>query len=465
MAMPFLEVRELTRRQRVSPELEKELAMRGVAQAVVYLDPAQLPPRKNVQADNPRRAEDFGDLDSCFVKDERSVAASLASASLAMTARAPRRNSRQRALAPPRYYSDIPRIRYFPALGILLGDIHHDGLERLAASPRVRYIGSSIAVNLIRPTAARTAALASDTTWGIGMMGIPRLWQEGLDGSGVRVAHLDTGVDANHPALSGAVAEFLFVDEHGVGDPTVAAFDTEEHGTHTAGTIAGRAVSGRAIGVAPGAMLYSAAVCDGGNLVARILAGMEWASRQGVRILNLSIGLRPYHDDFRMIMATLRASGVLPVCAVGNSGPGTSSSPGNYDLVLSVGGCDAHREVDRSSSSQWFARPDDPLVPDLVAPGVDVISARPGGGYQSLDGSSQAAPHLSGLAALLWQARPEATVAEIESAIFNSCNLGSMPQDRANRGLPNAPRAYEILTGHSLADHSTSDSESSALVN
>jgi subtilisin family serine protease len=165
-----------------------------------------------------------------------------------------------------------------------------------------------------------------------------------------------------------------------------------------------------------------------------------------------------------MIMATLRASGVLPVCAVGNSGPGTSSSPGNYDLVLSVGGCDAHREVDRNSSSQWFARADDPLVPDLVAPGVDVISARPGGGYQSLDGSSQAAPHLSGLAALLWQARPEATVAEIESAIFNSCALGSMPQDRANRGLPNGPRAYEILTGHALPSASP-EPESSVLVN
>jgi subtilisin len=460
MAMPFLEVRELTRRQRVSPELEKELAIRGVAQAVVYLEPSR---------PLPTRTDDFGDLDSCFVKDERSVAASLASASLAMTARAPRRNHRLRALAPPRYYSDIPRIRYFPALGILLGDIHHDGLERLAASPRVRFVGSSIAVNLIRPTAARTAALTpslgADTTWGIEMMGIPRLWQEGLDGAGVRVAHLDTGVDANHPALSGAVAEFLFVDEHGVGDPAVSAFDTEEHGTHTAGTIAGRPVSGRAIGVAPGAMLYSAAVCDGGNLVARILAGMEWASRQGVRILNLSIGLRPYHDDFRMIMSTLRAGGVLPVCAVGNSGPGTSSSPGNYDLVLSVGGCDAHRDVDRNSSSQWFARADDPLVPDLVAPGVDVISARPGGGYQSLDGSSQAAPHLSGLAALLWQARPDATVAEVESAIFNSCSLGSMPQDRANRGLPNGPRAYEFLTGHALEERPARAPDDSARVN
>lgn len=445
MGMQWLEMRELTRRQRISPELEKELAQRGVAQAVVYLYPLQ-----TRRGDNPRRGDDLGDLETCFVKDERSLSAALASASLAMTARAPRRNQRLRALAPPRYYSDIPRLRYFPALNIVLGDIHHDGLERLAIHPRVRYVGSSVAVNLIRPTAARTVALSAETTWGIDMMDVPRLWDAGLDGDGVRIGHLDTGVDINHPALTGAVAGFLFVDEHGVGDPSVAAFDTEEHGTHTAGTIAGRPVSGRAIGVAPGASLYSAAVCDGGNLVARILAGMEWVASQGVRVLNLSIGLRPYNDDFRPIMETLRASGILPVCAVGNSGPGTSSSPGNYDLVLSVGDCDAHRDVDRNSSSQWFARADDPLVPDLVAPGVDVISARPGGGYQSLDGSSQAAAHISGLAALLWQARPEATVSEIESAIFNSCSLGAMPQDRANRGLPNAPHAFEILMNESL---------------
>lgn len=445
MTHPFLEVRELTRRQRVSAELEKELALRGVAQAVVYLESPDLP-----LATSPRRGNDIGDLDSCFVKDERSAAACLASASLAMTARDPRRNHRQRALSPPRYYSDIPRLRYFPALGVLLGDIHHDGLEHLARHPRVSYVASSVAVSLIRPTGNRVSALASQTTWGIEMMDIPRLWDAGLDGDSVRVGHLDTGVDASHPALSGAVGGFLFVDEHGLADPAITAIDTEEHGTHTAGTIVGRPVSGRFIGVAPAAMLYSAAVCDGGNLVARILTGMEWAAAQKVRVLNLSIGVRPYNDDFRPLMAALRANGILPVCAVGNSGPGTSNSPGNYDLVLSVGNSDSHREVDRTSSSQWFARPEDPLVPDLVAPGVDVISARPGGGYQSLDGSSQAVPHISGLAALLWQAKPDASVAEIESAIFNSCTLGSMPQDRANRGLPNAVQAYEHLMESTL---------------
>jgi subtilisin family serine protease len=450
MEKPFLGMRELTRRQRVSTQLEQELALRGVAQAVVYLD-APLAPQSIAQGERLRRRHDLDELEGCFVKDERSIAASLASASLAMSARAPRRGHRAHALSPPRYFSDIPRYRVFESLGVLMGDVHHDGLERLATNPRVKYIASSIGFNLIRPVASRAALPAANTaTWGIEMLEVPRLWKAGIDGTNVRVGHLDTGVDPNHPSLIGAVAGFLLTDEHGIGDPTITAFDTEEHGTHTAGTIAGRAVSGRAIGVAPGAHLYSSAVLDGGNLVARILTGMEWAANQGVRILNLSIGLRPYHDDFRPLMTTLRENGILPVCAVGNSGPGSSSSPGNYDMVLSVGDCDAMRHVDPTSSSQWFSRPDDPLVPDLVAPGVDVISARPGGGYQSLDGSSQGAAHMSGLAALLWQAKPGASVAEIESAILNSCTLGSMPSDRANRGLPNAPRAYEILMGKSL---------------
>jgi subtilisin len=61
-----------------------------------------------------------------------------------------------------------------------------------------------------------------------------------------------------------------------------------------------------------------------------------------------------------------------------------------------------------------------------------------------------ATPHIAGLAALLWQAMPSATVAQIESAIQNSCVLGSMPHNRANRGMPNGPRAYQLLTGNPL---------------
>src|SRR5205814_7481129 len=104
------------------------------------------------------------------------------------------------------------------------------------------------------------------------------------------------------------------------------------------------------------------------------------------------------------------SAGVLPVFAIGNEGPGTSRSPGNYTETLSVGAVDRHMRVPAFSSSIHFNRDLDPDQPDLVAPGVGVISARPGGGYMAMDGTSMATPHVTGVAALLWEAKPEATV-------------------------------------------------------
>jgi subtilisin family serine protease len=76
-----------------------------------------------------------------------------------------------------------------------------------------------------------------------------------------------------------------------------------------------------------------------------------------------------------------------------------------------------------------------------------VTSAKPGGGWQDMDGTSMATPHIAGLAALLMQARPKASVGRIERAIFESCTLDpTMPRDRANRGLPDGVRALGLLT-------------------
>ena len=141
----------------------------------------------------------------------------------------------------------------------------------------------------------------------------------------------------------------------------------------------------------------------------------------------------------------LRDSGVLPVIAVGNEGPGTSRSPGNYPRSVSVGAHDRNGVVADFSSSQRFVRRSQPLVPDVVAPGVDVISAAPGGKWRSMDGSSMAVPHVAGLAALLLQAEPTATVARLERAIFKSAERGAMAPDRANRGAVHAERALAAL--------------------
>ena len=141
----------------------------------------------------------------------------------------------------------------------------------------------------------------------------------------------------------------------------------------------------------------------------------------------------------------LRDSGVLPVVAVGNEGPGTSRSPGNYPRVISVGYYTERDVVANDSSSQRFPRRAQPLVPDIVAPGDEVASAAPGGGWRRLSGSSMAVPHVTGLAALLLEAHPAATVSQLERAIQSSAELGTLSRDRANHGAPNAARAFAAL--------------------
>ena len=154
-------------------------------------------------------------------------------------------------------------------------------------------------------------------------------------------------------------------------------------------------------------------------------------------------------------MRVLRQKNVLPVFAVGNEGPGTSRSPGNYGEAISVGAHDRGRRVAGFSSSQTFQRALDAQVPDLVMPGVGVISASPGGGFQSMDGTSMATPHLAGLAALLLEAHPDRTLQAVETAIFSSCvRPPGMLVTRGNRGIPNGLQALETLAGIRVGDPS-----------
>jgi subtilisin family serine protease len=165
----------------------------------------------------------------------------------------------------------------------------------------------------------------------------------------------------------------------------------------------------------------------------------------------MSLGIRGFTPAFQTVIDALRTAGVLPVIAVGNEGPLTSRSPGNYANVISVGAIDEARRVADFSSSQRFNRESDPLVPDLVAPGVGVVSCIPGEAYAEMDGTSMATPHVAGLAALLLQAKFDATVDELERAIFASCRRpATAPEARANRGIPNAVLAFTLLTGGNL---------------
>ncbi len=342
--------------------------------------------------------------------------------------------------------SSVPPGLYYPNLGVLLGTVDRNGLAALREDPRVRRVASAPPLRLIRPVLRKSTKLTRSFTWGIERLGVPALWAKGVTGEGVRVGHLDTGVDGKHPALKKAIVSFAEFDAFGRKTPNTTPRDSQDHGTHTAATIAGRPVGGKVIGVAPKAGLCSAMVIEGGDAVARVLGGMDWIIGQGCKILSMSLGFPGFWDDFLQLTRILRQRGVLPVFAVGNEGPGTSRSPGNYAEALSVGASDDQDQVAEFSSSDQFRRKKDPVVPDLVAPGVAVTSAVPGGGYQTMSGTSMATPHVAGLAALLWQAQPQATVDQVEAALFASCRpFPGIPASRQGRGLPDPQVALEKL--------------------
>jgi subtilisin family serine protease len=146
--------------------------------------------------------------------------------------------------------------RVYENLGVIYGTVDREGLAALRADPSVRKVEPAPQFSLIRPVARAAATLRTEYTWGLEFLENPHLWGQGLTGKGIRVGHLDTGVDGTHPALEGAVTKFAEIDRTGRERPGVAAWDSDDrdrHGTHTAATIAGREVAKKHIGVAPGA--------------------------------------------------------------------------------------------------------------------------------------------------------------------------------------------------------------------
>ena len=414
-----------------SPAIHQQLKASGVAQVIVVL-------KSPTSAGSAARAR--SDLAGHFMSSELSQASTLTAASAETMERRPGTAAAQRVRRPR-------PVRIYANLGVMYGTVDAEGLAALRADPRVASVTGAPALSIIRPIVVGEAKLTRQVTWGIEALGARRLWDQGLSGKGVRVAHLDTGVDGKHPALRGAIAAFAEFDDLGnIVRPAPPPHDSDEHGTHTAATIAGRPVRGKSVGVAFKAELASALVVEGGDAVARVLGGLDWALDEGVQVLSMSLGFRGWWEDFLPIVQILRARGVLPVIAVGNEGPGTSRSPGNYSESLSVGAADEKLRVAAFSSSQRFARAKDPIVPDLVAPGVNVLSAKPGRAYQLMSGTSMATPHIAGIAALLFEAKPGAVVDEVEAALLGSCTLHGDAQ-RGGRGFPDAVRALSSLTG------------------
>ncbi|MGW2094222.1 S8 family serine peptidase [Promicromonospora sukumoe] len=262
-------------------------------------------------------------------------------------------------------------------------------------------------------------------------IGAPEAWDAGYTGEGVTVAVLDTGIDATHPDLDEVVAGER--DFTGKGEVT----DGAGHGTHVASILAGsgEASDGVNQGVAPDADLLVGKVLDdnGNGTLSGVIEGMEWAAAEGADVVNLSLGSLFFDVPSPDAVAVDELSaqyGTLFVVSAGNYGElgyGTVGSPGIAASALTVGAVDDADTVTPYSSRGGF----EPglLKPDVVAPGDGIVAALATGTavgdpvddlYTALSGTSMAAPHVAGAAAVLKQARPDLDGQALKAALMGS---------------------------------------------
>ncbi len=307
-------------------------------------------------------------------------------------------------------------------------------VARVLDSPQTRPLPGAVKPLNLLPGATYTPG---NLSWGVDSIDADAIWEQyGVTGEGVVVGLADSGADWRHPALrsqylgSEGSHDYTWLDPwYGTLEPT----DTGGHGTHTLGTVLGQG----GIGVAPGAQWIACRnlARNLGNpatyldcmqfLFAPYPQGGDPFSdgdpARGADVTNNSWGCPPEEgcDGLTLPVAVrhLADAGQMFVVSAGNEGPACSTvwAPANAEAALSVGAVDAGSQIAFfSSRGPVLVDGSGSMKPEIVAPGVDVISSTPGGGYGQSSGTSMAGPHVTGLVALLWSANP-ALVGDVDT--------------------------------------------------
>jgi subtilisin family serine protease len=354
-----------------------------------------------------------------------------------------------------------------------VGEMRVAEAKALSRDPTVLGITRSIPTKLVKPTGTSTPS-ATTVAWGIEAVGAKN---SSATGAGVKVAVLDTGIDASHPAFAGVNLDQRDFSGDGNGD-------VQGHGTHCAGTIFGRDVNGTRIGVARGvteAMIGKVLGNSGSGDSAMIFEGIQWAVNGGAKVISMSLGfdfpglvdvlinqhnwpadlatsaaLEGYRANLRMfdaLMAQVRANevfngGVVLVAAAGNESKRelspdyevSVSIPAAAEGIVSVGA------LGQSTGGFTIANFSN-TGPVLSGPGVAITSARAGGGLVDFNGTSMATPHVAGCAALWWEKMASLNIPATASNVVaklrsNASTLGFAPGvdiDDRGAGIVRAP--------------------------
>lgn len=279
---------------------------------------------------------------------------------------------------------------------------------------------------------------SSQIPWGVAKV------KGGTGGSSLKVAVIDTGVKSDHPDLINNLVDCKDAQSFVLRN---RCKDGNGHGTHVAGTIL---ANGKIKGVAPDAKLMAIKVCSDSGFcwsddVAR---GIRYAADNGANIISISLGGSSLAQDEQLALDyAIDTKGALVVAAAGNSGPGDNSIgyPAAYYKVVAAGATDSQDAI-----ASWSSRGNNfTTTPYLVeerdiefaAPGVAVESTWKDGCYKTISGTSMATPHVSGLAAKVWQGSAQTTRTFLQDRAKNFyTDIGRSGDDPdAGWGLPTSP--------------------------
>jgi subtilisin len=279
--------------------------------------------------------------------------------------------------------------RTYELIPAMAANLSEKEIAKLKKNRRIAYIEENA---VYRAAVEPLPGQEYENSWGVPHIFADVAHAGGNKGTGIKVAVLDTGIDYNHEELDANYRggyDFVFDDD----DPFDDSFNS--HGTHVAGIVAAEENGIGVIGVAPEVELFAVKVLDGAGFGTAdwIIAGIDWAVQNGIEIINLSIE-GPDSQALHDACDKAYEAGVLLVAAGGSSlaGEGPVEYPAAYDSVMAVTG------TDPLDMPGYFSPIGEEL--ELAAPGVDVLSTIAAGNYDYLSGTSQAAPHVTGVAAL-----------------------------------------------------------------
>jgi subtilisin family serine protease len=346
-------------------------------------------------------------------------------------------------------------------------------IEEIAGRSDVRRVYFNYPIELIEPVSgsADTPGPLGGPEPGVVAVRAPEVWAMGITGAGVLVATLDTGVDGTHPALASrwrGVADPRYADhpEWAWFDPVTHTTFPEafgSHGTHTMGTVCGGA-PGDQVGVAPGAQWIHAAVIDRVGLwetVEDAILAFEWlidpdgdpsTNWDVPAVCSNSWGIGEWHNvppynypcdpSFWGYLDACEAAGIVILFSAGNEGSDENAVRRPADratdeyrtcAVAAVDGNNPNWPIAGfSSRGPTSCTPDgtEAIKPDIAAPGVNVRSAMPGGGYGNKDGTSMASPHVNGVVALMREACPDLGPQQILQIVYDTAyDLGQPGED------------------------------------